>query len=839
MKHDDNYDFSTLSLNDLIEARDLYHFHLMSKPNVVGTAVGLYLIREKEKWPAELAQQPAAKLTYPRTFSNSQVRDYSWPCIIVLVREWVDEVEFGKQGKPAPWQSVPKRLYMADGRCVPVCIVWAPPVPQEEMGGLEPVAWPKATFGGGLPVFVDVQQETHMATLGCLMSDGHTVYALTARHACGEPGTQISAMLRDGLTSIGVSSDNQITRKLFSDVYPAFRMQQTWLGLDVGLVRVNDVRDWTPNVYGLPPIKPLFDLYEQNISLRRLIDQPVVAMGAASGLLQGRIKAMFYRYRSVGGFDYVSDFLIAPAEGKRGTHHGDSGALWHLQMPGPDGKEDKRPIIERDLRPLAIEWGAQLFSESGQRSTYSVATSLSNICKILDVELVVEGADGVSGTWGAVGHYSIGTLAIELVKNPKLKAFLQANADLLSLPLDKLTNQPKNKDLLASGFVALADVPDIVWKNFPSPHLNKKGQDTGVRGGRDDRYAGFSSTGPEHPNHHCDADRPFKGSPTLPEACIADPDLITADNWKAYFAAFPKPPDLLHQGILPFRVWQHFERMKDYAATAPDQFLAAAGTLAHYVGDASQPLHGSTMADGIESEEPDIPRDSPSRKDKSGEKLPAFRGEGVHSAYETQMINMAARSGELFAAIRKNLDANHGMTLAQDGRAAAVATLKLMRDVAKILPPRHLIDVYEASFKPGSPSHPQALWQALREPTGQVMALGARALAMIWDAAWKAGGGTANPGRIDPATLRGCYENPDFLRSVTVDDIEQEIAHPTPLVAGKTGGQPRALGRAANRPKPRSHKRAAARTGTRAQSKRAAPKKNRQAKAAKKAAKKR
>jgi hypothetical protein len=56
----------------------------------------------------------------------------------------------------------------------------------------------------------------------------------------------------------------------------------------------------------LPPIKPLFDVYEQNLSLRRLMDQPVVAVGASSGLMHGTIKAMFYRYRSVGGYDYVS-----------------------------------------------------------------------------------------------------------------------------------------------------------------------------------------------------------------------------------------------------------------------------------------------------------------------------------------------------------------------------------------------------------------------------------------------------------------------------------------------------------------------------------------------------
>src|SRR6476619_3964039 len=102
-----------------------------------------------------------------------------------------------------------------------------------------------------------------------------------------------------------------------------------------------------------------------------------------------------------------------------------------------------------------------------------------------------------------------------------------------------------------------------------------------------------------------------------------------------------------------------FERMKDHAATDAGKFIAAAGTLAHYVGDASQPLHGSTMSDGIESEQPDIARDSPSRKNSDGGKKPAFRGEGVHSAFETQMINMAARKGLLFPEIRKSLGADH------------------------------------------------------------------------------------------------------------------------------------------------------------------------------------
>ncbi len=39
-------DFASLSLTDLLLARDLYHFHLINKANVVGTAIA-----EKEGYP--------------------------------------------------------------------------------------------------------------------------------------------------------------------------------------------------------------------------------------------------------------------------------------------------------------------------------------------------------------------------------------------------------------------------------------------------------------------------------------------------------------------------------------------------------------------------------------------------------------------------------------------------------------------------------------------------------------------------------------------------------------------------------------------------------------------
>src|SRR5689334_22048265 len=77
--------FSNLSISDLLKARDQFHVHLMNKPNVVGTAVGRYLIRKDDPWPdadtaAKDTKQPKeAVAKIPRTLENSEVREYSWP----------------------------------------------------------------------------------------------------------------------------------------------------------------------------------------------------------------------------------------------------------------------------------------------------------------------------------------------------------------------------------------------------------------------------------------------------------------------------------------------------------------------------------------------------------------------------------------------------------------------------------------------------------------------------------------------------------------------------------------------------------------------------------------
>ena len=51
---------------------------------------------------------------------------------------------------------------------------------------------------------------------------------------------------------VGRASDKQITQRPFSDVYGDYPGHRTWLALDVGLVELDELGDWTSQTYGLP-----------------------------------------------------------------------------------------------------------------------------------------------------------------------------------------------------------------------------------------------------------------------------------------------------------------------------------------------------------------------------------------------------------------------------------------------------------------------------------------------------------------------------------------------------------------------------------------------------------
>jgi hypothetical protein len=742
--------FAALSTRDLLDARDQYHWHLINKKNVVGTAIGLYYIRKTDPWPsshhADSAEQhrgrhePKGK----RTFENSEIREYSWPCVIVLVSQWHDASEFGAGGLDYD-DLVPKTLYMADGRSVPVCVVCVDPTEVDDTL-LPDWHWPEHLIGGGFPLISRTQGIDHVASAGCLVTDGHLVYALTNRHVAGPEGHPVQTIRGGRTVDVGRSSALCLTRLPFTDVYTEFAARRTYLTLDAGLIDVADAADWTSQVYGLGEVGELADLNERNIG-SRLINAEVIAYGAASGLLHGRIAALFFRHRSIGGYDDVTDFLIAPQPGTLCSHPGDSGTVWHLRTADPDEKR----------RPIALQWGGQGFLNAGAGKTFNfaLAAGLSNILRLLDVELVTGHNIGAQPFWGKTGHYSIATLACREVVSQKLKTLLHANVDRISFPeadlekpddIDTATKQAKQNRT----FVPLADVPDVIWKNMPHTVVN--GKATGTFGGRD---TGFNK-GPEHPTHFADADEPKPTGETLRQASMANPANVSVAFWKAFYESLGHTtPD--EQGLLPFRVWQFFDAMVAALQNGEiAKFVCAAGIMAHYVGDACQPLHGSFLHDGFED----------------------GSGKGVHSAYESTMIDNNATNVVLN--LNTALASIARPPLVASGHQAAVAIVHLMDRTAKQIAPTDLTNAYIDAGGGQSKALTTALFNRFGVATGTVMADGTVTLGMLWESAWHVAGaeGKFSPaqlGSVNRRTLRSLYEKTTFVPSLDLAHIAGEL----------------------------------------------------------------
>ena len=128
-------DFHSLSVKDLLDARDQFHVHLAHKPNVFSTAIGLYLIRDEDP---DSSHGAGARVTSARrqraperTLQNSSVRDESWPCILVFVNKWATIEEMHTR----PEEVVPPFVYLTDGRRGSAA--WHTAMPDGERAALE------------------------------------------------------------------------------------------------------------------------------------------------------------------------------------------------------------------------------------------------------------------------------------------------------------------------------------------------------------------------------------------------------------------------------------------------------------------------------------------------------------------------------------------------------------------------------------------------------------------------------------------------------------------------------------------------------------------------------
>ncbi len=744
-------DFHTLSLKDLLDARDQYHLHLMHKKNVVATAVGLYRIRRTDPWPQRPSARPAEKKEGERqqakdkkTLDNTEVRDYSWPCVLVFVKEWVDPRDFGvgAKAKAEAIDAVPWRLHLRDGRIVPVCVVEAPRDTTEQEHA-DNMVFPDTVIGGGYPVLADAQGQEQLASIGCLVTDGHTVYALTNRHVAGEPGETLYSILRGNRVAIGRSSHKQLGRKPFEEVYPGWAGRDVFVNLDIGLIEIDDLDRWTAQVYGVGKLNEVADLSSENLSLK-LIRCPVRAYGCASRDMRGEVQALFYRYKSLGGFEYVADFLIGPRRDPEtgeflpfSTDHGDSGTLWVLDTADP--------VTNR--MPIAVQWGGQVFTgpDEKARNPCALATCLSTVCNELGVDLVRDWSIGHDEYWGAVGHLSIAALACCAVGDAQLKELMQANLPRISFALPDITKKG-SEGLSKKDFVPLSDVPDLVWKML--------------------KVEGCRGKSAEGPNHFADMDRPRPSDKkTLLQLCKEDPANLSIPVWQDYYEEVKDKS----KGILPFRVQQIFEEMCRSAQTGErDRFVCAAGILAHYVADACQPLHISYLYDGDPDGE---------KKEEDGKDVPI--GRGVHEAFDSDMVGYNVT--EIKTALPDVMKLVSGPPCITTGPEAARATVDLMERSLNRAKPRDVLKLYEDNAGLSREQMADALWGEFGGAMKKVMADGCRTLAMFWESAWSAGNGKITDlSAVDPEALRKLYRGKAFLKSCTIKTISQELAKGSP-----------------------------------------------------------
>jgi hypothetical protein len=185
---------------------------------------------------------------------------------------------------------------------------------------------------------------------------------------------------------------------------------------------------------------------------------------------------------------------------------------------------------------------------------------------------------------------------------------------------------------------------------------------------------------------------------------------VAPDKWQTFYEGIGATPH--EMGLLPFRVAQLYRQivtsLQGNDADRIPQALFAAGVMAHYVGDACQPLHISQYYDG----DPGNPAEK-----------------GVHEGYETRMVT--SKRKDLIDGLQKTLDAGNPMPNIEGHHEAAKAVASLMDRTFRNLDPATIRQTWVATN-----GHAADMWPALGNQTITCIADGCWTLAMLWSSAW-------------------------------------------------------------------------------------------------------
>ena len=409
--------------------------------------------------------------------------------------------------------------------------------------------------------------------------------------------------------------------------------------------------------------------------------------------MEGEITALLYRYKSVGGFEYLADFLIGPRAGHESgatararthsgplTHPGDSGTLWLLDPIDPDRKPGEQANDDfPEYRPFAVQWGAQVFAERGQTS-FALATSLSTICNLLDLDLVRDWNLDQTDTWGAIGHFSIAISVAACLTNAHLKTLMTKNAEIVS-PSGTEIRSSEFKGMGSDAFVPLADVPDMFWK----PRIANQGFARAMEG----------------PNHFADMDQERESDGKTLLDLTLDDAFIDPDKWNAFYSSVKdllsgEPIAAKHRGLLPFRVWQIFNDMVRFVkAGKVAEFVCAAECSRTTSATPASRYTSRTSTTATRSSrrpEPSTTATAPTRRRRGTARR------GVHSAYEDAMVS--AHRDDVLDGLATTPKVK-AAELIETGFEAAKATITMMRTVFERIPPRKIVQFYiDSDAKP-------------------------------------------------------------------------------------------------------------------------------------------
>lgn len=206
------------------------------------------------------------------------------------------------------------------------------------------------------------------------------------------------------------------------------------------------------------------------------------------------------------------------------------------------------------------------------------------------------------------------------------------------------------------------------------------------------------------------------------------------------------------------------------------RFVAAAGVLAHYVGDACQPLHCSFMHHGDPNDPVNREITHTTGKDKGKTDI-VDESKDVHEDYEQNMFK-GVRGIDMKTRLTGQATRARGGPV-PNGRAAAIETVKMMQAVFKQVPPKKLIKRYNALLRADTPQTEllDTLWREFGDDTVAVMAMGCRLLARLWESAWVLGGGDSKlaQGLVPQPDLISCYGKKTFLKSFLLTEIGAQL----------------------------------------------------------------